>query len=63
MERGSISANTFHVYIKAAGGYIITLLVFIVFLLNVGSVTFSSCWLALWLKEGGGVSTLLKVIS
>ena len=58
MERGSISANTFHIYIKAAGGYFLVFLVFLVFLLNIGSVTFSSCWLAYWLKEGGGVSKI-----
>ncbi|XP_033230959.1 multidrug resistance-associated protein 5-like isoform X3 [Belonocnema kinseyi] len=60
IERGSISANTFHVYIKAAGGYFLAFLVFLVFLLNVGSVTFSSCWLAYWLKEGDGNTTITE---
>lgn len=59
MKRRDISAQTFHIYIKAAGGYFIVLLLFLSFFLNIGSVTFSSCWLAFWLKEGGGVSKIL----
>lgn len=56
MKGKTISAHTFHVYIKAAGGYFLVLLLFLTFFLNIGSITFSSCWLAYWLKEGGGVS-------
>lgn len=58
MKRKAISAHTFHIYIKAAGGYFFAVLLFLTFFLNVGSVTFSSCWLAFWLKEGGGVANI-----
>ncbi|XP_051169795.1 ATP-binding cassette sub-family C member 5-like isoform X2 [Leptopilina boulardi] len=58
MKRRDISAQTFHIYIKAAGGYFIVLLLFLSFFLNIGSVTFSSCWLAFWLKEGGGIANI-----
>ncbi|XP_043467235.1 multidrug resistance-associated protein 5-like isoform X1 [Leptopilina heterotoma] len=54
----TISAHTFHVYIKAAGGYFLFLLLCLAFLLNIGSITFSSCWLAYWLKEGGGATNI-----
>ena len=39
MERGSIPWNTYHVYIKAAGGYIVTFLVLLTFVFNI----LSSC--------------------
>ncbi|KAK7871844.1 hypothetical protein R5R35_006438 [Gryllus longicercus] len=58
IEQGQIKFYTYHSYVAAAGGYIVAALVFITFLMNVGSTTFSSWWLATWIKEGGG-STLI----
>lgn len=57
VQKGNIRFHTYQSYISAAGGYCIVLLVFLSFLLNVGSTAFSSWWLALWIKAGGGVSS------
>ncbi|CAK9831718.1 ATP-binding cassette sub-family C member 5 [Anthophora retusa] len=53
-ESGTVKAYTYHVYIKAAGGYFVAALVFFTLFLSVGSSTFSSWWLATWIKAGGG---------
>lgn len=37
MEKGSIPWSTFHLYIKSAGGYIISCLVLLTFILNIFS--------------------------
>ncbi|XP_046462037.1 ATP-binding cassette sub-family C member 5-like isoform X1 [Daphnia pulex] len=52
MEKGSIPWSTFHLYIKSAGGYIISCLVLLTFILNIFSTAFSSWWLAHWLNNG-----------
>ncbi|XP_064100115.1 ATP-binding cassette sub-family C member 5-like isoform X4 [Macrobrachium nipponense] len=54
MEKGDIPLAIYHIYIKAAGGYIVSTLVILTFVLNVGSTAFSSWWLSLWLSEGSG---------
>lgn len=53
---GSISKDTLYAYIRASGGVCLTLIAAFSVLLNVGSTSFSSWWLAMWLKAGGGVS-------
>lgn len=55
---GSLKPDTYFSYISAAGGYFVAVMVFLVFLANVGSTAFSSWWLATWIKAGGGVSKL-----
>lgn len=37
MEKGSIPWNTYHVYIKAAGGYVLSIIVLLVFMVNIFS--------------------------
>ncbi|XP_069692470.1 ATP-binding cassette sub-family C member 5-like isoform X3 [Periplaneta americana] len=59
VQKGSIRLHTYQRYVSAAGGYCIALIVSLSFLLNVGSTAFSSWWLALWIKAGGGNTTLL----
>ncbi|XP_066942829.1 ATP-binding cassette sub-family C member 5-like isoform X2 [Macrobrachium rosenbergii] len=54
MEKGDIPFAIYHIYIKAAGGYIVSSLVILTFVLNVGSTAFSSWWLSLWLSDGSG---------
>lgn len=56
METGSVESYTYNIYVKSAGGYFIAALVFFMLLLNVGSSAFSSWWLAMWIKAGGGVN-------
>ncbi|KAK1161959.1 multidrug resistance-associated protein 9-like [Acipenser oxyrinchus oxyrinchus] len=53
-HEGSVSWKTYHHYIKASGGYILAVFVFLVFFLMVGSVAFSSWWLGHWLAQGSG---------
>ncbi|XP_053972249.1 ATP-binding cassette sub-family C member 5-like isoform X1 [Hylaeus volcanicus] len=54
IETGTVKLHTYHMYIKAAGGYIVAIVVFFTLFLNVGSSAFSSWWLATWIKAGGG---------
>jgi len=61
-ETGSVKSYTYHTYIQATGGYLVAVLVFFTFFLNVGSSAFSTWWLAVWIKAGGGVSSILYPI-
>nr|CAD7442232.1 unnamed protein product [Timema bartmani] len=63
VERGQIRCQTYKTYIAAAGGYIVSFLVVLTFLLNVGSTAFSSWWLAEWIKAGGGNTTLVNELN
>ncbi|XP_046820513.1 ATP-binding cassette sub-family C member 5-like isoform X7 [Vespa crabro] len=58
VETGSVKMQTYHAYIKAAGGYLMALLVFSILFSNVGSMAFSSWWLVVWIKAGGGNATV-----
>nr|XP_050849546.1 ATP-binding cassette sub-family C member 5-like isoform X4 [Vespula vulgaris] len=58
VETGSVKMQTYHAYIKAAGGYLMALLVFCILFSNVGSMAFSSWWLVVWIKAGGGNATV-----
>ncbi|XP_049811217.1 ATP-binding cassette sub-family C member 5-like isoform X6 [Schistocerca nitens] len=58
ITKGNIRFYTYQSYVSAAGGYFITLIVSLCFLLNVGSTAFSTWWLALWIKEGSGNVTI-----
>ena len=60
VETGTVKSYTYHTYVKAAGGYIVAILVFFTLFLNVGSSAFSSWWLAIWIKAGGGNITNLE---
>ncbi|XP_076687192.1 ATP-binding cassette sub-family C member 5-like isoform X2 [Andrena cerasifolii] len=57
VETGTVKSYTYHTYIKAAGGYLVAVIVFFTLFLNVGSSAFSSWWLATWIKAGGGNTT------
>ncbi|XP_014480641.1 PREDICTED: multidrug resistance-associated protein 5-like isoform X2 [Dinoponera quadriceps] len=57
-ETGAVKSYTYHMYIQATGGYLVAILVFLTFFLNVGSSAFSTWWLAVWIKAGGGNVTL-----
>ncbi|XP_012144503.1 ATP-binding cassette sub-family C member 5 isoform X3 [Megachile rotundata] len=59
-ETGTVKAHTYHTYVKAAGGYFVAILVFFTLFLNVGSSAFSTWWLAVWIKAGGGNVTNLE---
>lgn len=57
VETGSVKVQTYHTYIKAAGGYLMAFLVFSILFSNVGGMAFSSWWLVVWIKAGGGNAT------
>ncbi|XP_070166360.1 ATP-binding cassette sub-family C member 5-like isoform X2 [Polyergus mexicanus] len=57
-ETGAVKSHTYHTYIEASGGYLIAILVFFTFFLNVGSSAFSTWWLAVWINAGGGNVTV-----
>nr|CAD7428538.1 unnamed protein product [Timema monikensis] len=63
VERGQIRCQTYKTYISAAGGYLVSFIVVLTFLLNVGSTAFSSWWLAEWIKAGGGNTTLVNELN
>ncbi|XP_043490273.1 multidrug resistance-associated protein 5-like isoform X2 [Polistes fuscatus] len=59
VETGSVKVQTYHTYIKAAGGYLMAFLVFSILFSNVGGMAFSSWWLVVWIKAGGGNATTI----
>ncbi|XP_015590166.1 multidrug resistance-associated protein 5 isoform X1 [Cephus cinctus] len=59
VERGSVKAHTYHMYVISAGGYFACFLVVLAFFFNIGSTAFSNWWLANWLKIGGGNETVI----
>ncbi|XP_060080912.1 ATP-binding cassette sub-family C member 5-like [Ylistrum balloti] len=48
---GDISLKTYMSYINAAGGKIVTALVLLLYFLSISSVSFSDCWLGIWIKQ------------
>lgn len=55
VEKGSIPITTYLVYLRYAGGYFLSLFVLMTFIVNIGSTSFSSWWLAHWLHVGVAV--------
>ncbi|XP_030060230.1 multidrug resistance-associated protein 9 [Microcaecilia unicolor] len=51
MHAGSISLKTYHNYIKASGGYVLSIFVLFLFLLVIGTSAFSNWWLSYWLEQ------------
>uniref|UniRef100_A0A8C2MDT6 ATP-binding cassette sub-family C member 12 n=1 Tax=Cricetulus griseus TaxID=10029 RepID=A0A8C2MDT6_CRIGR len=54
-REGIVTCKTYHTYIKASGGYLISFLVLCLFFLMMGSSAFSTWWLGLWLDRGSQV--------
>lgn len=53
-NKGSISWDTYNCYIRAAGGYIVCLLVMIWYILHAATGAFSNWWLSHWLNQESG---------
>uniref|UniRef100_A0A667ZMP7 ATP-binding cassette, sub-family C (CFTR/MRP), member 12 n=1 Tax=Myripristis murdjan TaxID=586833 RepID=A0A667ZMP7_9TELE len=51
---GPVPWSVYKQYCKAAGGYIVTFLVFLLMILMAGSVILSNWWLSYWLDQGNG---------
>ncbi|KAI8484407.1 Multidrug resistance-associated protein 5 [Branchiostoma belcheri] len=58
IESGSIGWRTYADYFKAGGGYLLSVLVLLTFVLAVGAMGFSNFWLSLWLRQGSGNTTI-----
>ncbi|CAH1245355.1 ABCC5, partial [Branchiostoma lanceolatum] len=58
VESGSIGWATFSDYFRAGGGYLLSALVLLTFVLSVGSMVFGNFWLSLWLRQGSGNTTI-----
>ncbi|XP_057609804.1 ATP-binding cassette sub-family C member 12 isoform X2 [Chionomys nivalis] len=54
-REGIVTWQTYHTYIKASGGYLVSFLVLCLFFLMMGSSAFSTWWLGLWLDRGSQV--------
>ncbi|KAL1783970.1 multidrug resistance-associated protein 9 isoform X1 [Sigmodon hispidus] len=54
-REGIVTWKTYHTYIKASGGYLVSSLVLCLFFLMMGSSAFSTWWLGLWLDRGSQV--------
>ncbi|XP_054566313.1 ATP-binding cassette sub-family C member 12 isoform X3 [Eptesicus fuscus] len=50
-REGAVTWRTYHTYIKAAGGYLLSLFTVTLFLLMIGSTAFSNWWLGFWLDK------------
>ncbi|XP_036296981.1 ATP-binding cassette sub-family C member 12 [Pipistrellus kuhlii] len=50
-QEGGVTWRTYHTYIQAAGGYLLSLFTLTLFLLLIGSTAFSSWWLSFWLDK------------
>ncbi|XP_065776548.1 ATP-binding cassette sub-family C member 12 isoform X4 [Muntiacus reevesi] len=51
-REGTVTWKTYHTYIKASGGYLLSLFVVSLFVLMIGSSAFSNWWLGVWLDKG-----------
>ncbi|XP_008820849.1 multidrug resistance-associated protein 9 [Nannospalax galili] len=54
-REGIVTWKTYHAYIKASGGYLVSFLVTSLFFLMMGSSAFSTWWLGLWLDRSSQV--------
>nr|XP_055220669.1 ATP-binding cassette sub-family C member 12 isoform X4 [Gorilla gorilla gorilla] len=55
-QEGTVTWKTYHTYIKASGGYLLSLFTVFLFLLMIGSAAFSNWWLGLWLDKGSRIT-------
>ena len=60
-EQGDIKFATFNSYVNACGGWMFFFILIFTMLLNIGSSSFSSWWLHMWIKAGDGVG-IFKII-
>ncbi|XP_063080213.1 ATP-binding cassette sub-family C member 12-like [Engraulis encrasicolus] len=56
-QEGSVTWRTYKQYCNAAGGFFTLSLVFLGFMLLVGTTAFSDWWLSYWLHQGSGNTT------
>ncbi|KAK9392721.1 multidrug resistance-associated protein 9-like [Crotalus adamanteus] len=54
---GAIRWETYHMYIKASGGFLLWFVIILLFVLMIASSIFSNWWLSFWLNQGSGNTT------
>jgi len=55
LRQEQVSSATYISYIKAAGGFLLALLVSLLMLVYTGFLSFTNYWLSVWTGAGGGV--------
>ncbi|XP_043917910.1 multidrug resistance-associated protein 5 [Protopterus annectens] len=55
---GSLPWSVYDAYIKAAGGYLVSVLNVLLFVLTTGSIVSCNVWLSYWIKQGIGNTTI-----
>ena len=55
-KEGKVGWSVYRMYIKSAGGYFLSSLVLLTFVIALASQSFASWWLSHWLQQGSGVS-------
>ena len=60
-KEGKVGWSVYSVYLKAAGGYIISFLVILMFILSIGAQTMTQWWLSYWLNQGSGVGYIISL--
>nr|KAF6405968.1 ATP binding cassette subfamily C member 12 [Molossus molossus] len=55
-REGVVTCRTYHTYIQAAGGYLLSLFTVTLFLFMIGSSAFSNWWLGFWFDKGSQVT-------
>ncbi|KAG2469763.1 multidrug resistance-associated protein 9 isoform X1 [Polypterus senegalus] len=63
MQEGSVTLKSYHCYIKACGGYILSLFVFFIFILIVACIGISGWWLSAWIQDGAGAGCNTTVVN
>nr|XP_026695465.1 multidrug resistance-associated protein 5-like [Ciona intestinalis] len=54
-QTGSVSPETYLVYIKATGGFLVSLFTGLLFILVIFGITLDNWWLSLWINAGGAL--------
>ncbi|XP_061171411.1 ATP-binding cassette sub-family C member 5-like [Saccostrea echinata] len=58
-SKGKVNFRTYGTYMKAAGGFIVCVLVLLVYIISIAVSTGTSWWLSYWLQQGGGNTTII----
>ena len=53
-ESGAVDSGTYTAYMKAAGGYFVSIFVAVIYFIPVGCAAFSHWWLSYWVSQGAG---------
>ncbi|XP_052214648.1 ATP-binding cassette sub-family C member 5-like isoform X1 [Dreissena polymorpha] len=57
-HQGRVGLPMYRAYLKAAGGYMVTFLTLLLFLVAIATQSFANWWLSHWLNQGSGNTTV-----